>query len=527
MQLFLFVLSLILAATLTRWTRDIAVSHNWVSAPVKRHHIHNRPVPRLGGVAIFLTLCILVFVARNLPGHLGARGVYVTQSALRLLGPASVIFLLGLWDDIRGLGPYLKFAVEIAAAVYLFYSGFGISKLSLLVRHPDIGTAVGLPLTIIWVLGITNAFNLIDGLDGLAAGSALFSTFVICVLALVHRNGAILFLSLALSGAIAGVLRYNFNPATIYLGDCGSLLIGFLLSAIALAGSEKSPTMVAVAIPVVALGLPILDVGVAVIRRFLSGKKLFIADREHIHHKLLSRGVPHRQAVLMLYGVSACFALLSLFLLTPGGEAIAMVLVVAGMGVLIGVQQLRYPEFSELGRLASRTLNQRQIIANNVGVRRAADVLASSASVADICQTLRGCLERGGFDGISLQLDCGIPAAVPLQPFTMNDQGELEFRWNSSPVSAETKWTMSFGLHPKDRAWQGRCTLHANVSPRPMLMDLSLFTSSGFSTALAEGIDCAIRKHTILNDRGAASSSGALLGAAAAAADGAFLGKVS
>ena len=515
MQLLLFIVSVILTATLARWTRDLAVSRNWVSTPVKGHHIHNRPVPRLGGVPIFLTLWILVLVARILPGHLGVRGVAITQPALKLLGPASVIFLLGLWDDIRGLGPYVKFAVQTVAAVYLFYAGFGISRLSLLVRHPDIGAVIGLPLTVIWVLGITNAFNLIDGLDGLAAGSALFSTFVICVLALVHRNGEILFLSLALAGAIAGVLRYNFNPATIYLGDCGSLLIGFLLSAIALAGSEKSPTLIAVAIPVVALGLPILDVAVAVIRRFLSGKKLFIADREHIHHKLLSRGVSHRQAVLMLYGVSACFALLSLFLLTPGGQAIGMVLVVAGMGVLIGVQQLRYPEFSELGRLASRTLNQRQIIANNVALRRAADVLPSSKSLTDVCQTLRGCLERAGFDGVTLQLDSGIPAALPLQPFTRNNQGEFEFLWNSSLDSSETKWSMSFSLHSKGGAWQGRCTLHANVSPRPMLMDLSLFFSSGFSTALAEGLDCAIWKHAVLSDRAQPSCSPTLLGATA------------
>src|SRR5881275_911528 len=170
------------------------------------------------------------------------------------------------------------------------------------------------------------------------------------------------------------------------------------------------------------------------------------------------------------------------------------------LGVLIGVQQLRYPEFSELGRLASRTLNQRQIIANNVGVRRAADVLASSASLAEVCQTLRGCLERAGFDGITLYLDSGIPAAVQLHPFSRNDQGELEFLWNSSLALCEAKWSISFSLHPKHGAWQGRCTLYPNVSGRPMLMDLNLFTSSGFSSALAAGLDCAIRKHTILKD---------------------------
>src|SRR5205807_5606771 len=244
-----------------------------------------------------------------------------------------------------------------------FRNGLGITHVP---GHAHLGWLVGLPLTILWVIWITNAFNLIDGLDGLAAGSALFSTLSTCVVAILLRNKGILFMALVLAGAIAGFLRYNFNPASIFLGDCGSLLIGFLLSAIAIAGSQKSPTVVAVAIPIVSLGLPIVDVTVAVIRRFLSCKRLFDADREHIHHKLLGRGISHRQAVLVLYGVSACFGLLSLFLLSPHGTTVATVLTVVGIGVLIGVRQLRYPEFLELGRAAHRTLNQRHVIANDI-----------------------------------------------------------------------------------------------------------------------------------------------------------------
>src|ERR1700724_523918 len=139
-------------------------------------------------------------------------------------------------------------------------------------------------------------------------------------MSILFHNEGVLFLTLALAGAILGFLRYNFNPASIFLGDCGSLLIGFLLSAIALAGSQKSPTMVAVAIPIVSLGLPILDVTISVLRRFLGRNKLFSADSAHIHHNLISRGMPHKQAVLLLYGVSACFALFSLFLLNPGSR---------------------------------------------------------------------------------------------------------------------------------------------------------------------------------------------------------------
>jgi len=358
MQVLVFVAALLASAAFTRWIRDFSIARGWVSVPGSDRHVHVRPIPRLGGVAIFLTLWCMVLLAQLVPGHFGTPGYPLPYFTLKILGPATVVFLLGLIDDFVGLNAYLKFAVQAGAAILLFCNGFGISRLSILSPDSHLGWLVGLPLTILWVLWITNAFNLIDGLDGLSAGSALFSTLVTGVVAILFHNEGILFLTLALAGAIAGFLRYNFNPASIFLGDCGSLLIGFLLSAIALAGSQKAPTAIAVAIPIVSLGLPILDVAVAVIRRFLSCQRLFDADREHIHHKLLGRGISHRQVVLVLYGVSACFGLLSLLLLNQAGTAVAMVLIVVGIGVLIGVQQLRYPEFLELGRAANRTLNQ-------------------------------------------------------------------------------------------------------------------------------------------------------------------------
>src|SRR5437879_5570269 len=316
MQLLMFGVALMASATFTRWVRDYSIARGWTSTPSLDRHVHTRPIPRLGGVAIFLTLWCVVLLAHWLPGNFGTNEFIFPHLTIKVLGAATIIFLLGLADDFYGVNAYVKFAVEAGAAVLLYCNGFGISHLSLLAGHPHLGWLVGLPLTILWVLWITNAFNLIDGLDGLAAGSALFSTLATCVVAIRFHNEMILFMTLVLAGAIAGFLRYNFNPASIFLGDCGSQLIGFLLSAIAIAGSQKSPTVVAVAIPVVSLGLPIVDVAVAVIRRFLSYKRLFDADREHIHHKLLGRGISHRQAVLVLYSVSALFGLLCLFLLS-------------------------------------------------------------------------------------------------------------------------------------------------------------------------------------------------------------------
>ena len=404
MQIFVFAGAFLASTALTRWVRDFSNTREWNSIPDSDRHIHTRRIPRLGGIAIFLTLWCLALLAAAAE-YFGAPGIVSPHITFGILGPATLIFAVGVIDDFRGLSPYVKFVAQIAAAVLLFLNGFGISRVSLMAGHPQLGWLVGLPLTIFWVVWITNAFNLIDGLDGLAAGSALFSTLVTCAVAMLVHNGGILFLSIILAGAIAGFLRYNFNPASIFLGDCGSLLIGFLLSAIALAGSQKAPTAIAVAIPIVSLGLPILDVTVAVLRRFLSGRGLFDADREHIHHMLLGKGIPHRQAVLLLYGVSACFGLLSLFLLHPANVfVIIAILMIAGIGVLVGVQQLHYHEFLELGHVANRTLQQRQVIANDINIRRAPEKLTSCKSLLQFCQILEQCLKPAGIDGFGLCL---------------------------------------------------------------------------------------------------------------------------
>src|SRR6266481_5034742 len=487
MQLIVLAISVLSSAVFTRWVRDFALARGWTFAPVDARHIHTRPVPRFGGLAILLTMWEMLLLSRWL--HFGLPGAVSFSAAAGILGPATLVSLLGLVDDVRGLRPYAKFSVQILAALLLYWNGFGVHLVSIKTGGVSVGWLIGVPLTILWVLWITNAFNLIDGLDGLAAGSALFSTLVICIIALVGHNDGILFLTLVLAGAIAGFLRYNFNPASIFLGDCGSLLIGFLLSAIALAGSQKAPTVVAVAIPIVSLGLPILDVAVSVVRRFLSSKRLFDADREHIHHKLLGRGISHRQAVLVLYGVSACFGLLSLFLLHPAGTAVATVLTVVGIGVLIGIRQLRYHEFLELGRVANRTLNQRHVIANDISIRRAADALTSCASLPQFCQILRQCLEPVGFDGFGVYLSSELPAGVEVYPFSHAGASKLQFFWNHSVTSTETNWSLSFSLLRQDGQRLGGFTLYRKDTGSPLWMDPDVFTATGFSRALAAVVE--------------------------------------
>src|SRR5258707_10665704 len=204
--------------------------------------------------------------------------------------------------------------------------------------------------------------------------------------------------------------------------------------------------MVAVAISIVSLGLPIVDVAFAVLRRFLSYKRLFASDREHIHHKLLGRGISHRQTVLVLYTVSACFCLFSLLLLNPGGAALAAVLVVVGIGVLIGVQQLKYHEFLELGRVASRTLNQRHAIANGISVRRTADRLETCTTLPQFCQILRDCLEPIGFDGFGLYLSAGLPSGADLGPFERVGRTKVPYFLYQLPATCAATWGLTFSL---------------------------------------------------------------------------------
>jgi hypothetical protein len=237
------------------------------------------------------------------------------------------------------------------------------------------------------------------------------------------------------------------------------------------------------------LGLPILDVAISVVRRFLGGQKLFSADREHIHHKLISRGVSHKQAVLKLYGVSACFAFFSLFLLNPGSQTVGLVLVVLGFGVTVGVQQLRYHEFFELKAEASRTLNLRQVIANNVGVRRGAEALRTCEKAADLCTILQGCLEPICFSGFSASLGTDLPSQVECFPFKQSEGPNFCFSWDSNLMLEETNWSVTFAMTLTNGKTFGTFTLYRKNTLAPLWIDLNVFTTTGFSVALANAFE--------------------------------------
>jgi UDP-GlcNAc:undecaprenyl-phosphate GlcNAc-1-phosphate transferase len=481
-----FLISVALSLVFTRWVRNYANARGWVATPELDRHVHTTSVPRLGGVAIFVSFMVVAGLAMLLPRWTGITLAMPARAMFSILGSAFIIFLLGLYDDVRFVGPYWKFGIQALAAVWLYVGGVGIHRLDLLSAGHALRTAVGLPLTVLWVLLITNAFNLIDGLDGLAAGSALFSTFVVFVTSLVAPNATTTLLAIALAGVILGFLHFNFHPASIFLGDSGSMFIGFMLAALALAGSEKAPTMIAVAIPVVSFGLPILDVALAVSRRFLSGKPLFRGDRDHIHHKLLNRGLSQRDAVLVLYGVTACFALLSLVLLHDAAM-IALVLAMIGIGVALGVQYLGYVEFSELQDVWRRTAERKRVIANNVELRRAVEALNHCADVQMLCGILRSSLHSIGFDGFRLERHLAARfAESPLMPLQRTQQGELQLFWDDEGRS-ESIWELRLELSADPHHRLGCFSLLRVGLESPLLVDFNLL-SCEFRMALSNAV---------------------------------------
>lgn len=475
-----FWLAVFSALLSTRAVRDIAIRRKWAPAPSLSRHLHRTPVPRIGGIAIYVSswLAALAVLLGTSPKEINANG-HSTHELVAIFLPGTVIFVVGLLDDFYDLRAGIKVAVQIFAAVLLYALGLRVTHLDAIFGSGSLSPLLALLLTIAWVLVITNAFNLIDGLDGLAAGSAFFSALIILLLSLLHHGLFVAILVAALAGSLAGFLRYNFNPASIFLGDCGSLYIGFLLSAAALAESDNHHVTAPVAVAVVAFGLPVIDVAIAILRRFLRGRPLFEADAEHIHHRLLKRGLSHRCAVLILYGVSATFGLFSL-LLYSSGKLILPVLMVAGVGVFVGLRQLHYQEFVELWQVAQRTMNQRRVIANNLAVRRAAEALDSYRTFNDIGRTIVQCLESIGFDGVAIEFTGmdGVPESA-LLPFYRSGRNLLQL--GAPDLSA---FRLEFGLASSAVGNRRSFSVFRTSCNDPLWLDTDVFVSSGFTAAL-------------------------------------------
>ena len=402
----LFLITTFAAVTLTPLVRRACERAGWLDAPGEARRVHRRAVPRLGGVAIYAAvvgpLAALALVDNELTRRVAAdRG-----QLLAALIPATLVFLFGVYDDLRGTNARAKFAALGAAGALFYALGGRVEVLSVpLVGVVELPGLVSFVVTVAWVTGVANAFNLIDGVDGLAAGAALFASLVMLVVALLLGHPTVAVAACAMCGALVGFLRYNFNPASVFMGDSGALFIGFALAALSVTGAQKASTAVAVAIPLLAFGVPVVDTGFTLVRRFVSGRPLFQGDREHIHHMLLERGWSQRRVAFVLYGASALFGMAALFSVHDAGGATGLLLFIVAAAVVLAVGRLRYHEVDELRASVRRNVSgRRSRAANNIRVRRATRAMSEAKSLGALFDAVRDMLEPGEFVYALLQL---------------------------------------------------------------------------------------------------------------------------
>ena len=384
---------------LTPVVRNLFRRWGFVDHPGERK-IHQHPIPRVGGIAIVIAY-VTAYGVLYLVGLRGGAMIWSPVSSIwiwNLLPAGIVILAVGLWDDLIGLLPWQKILGQIIAASLAYMAGVHVVSFG--------GHAFAhwwnFPVTLLWLLLCTNAVNLIDGVDGLAAGVGLFATTTMLIAALLQHNVILAFATVPLAGALLGFLRFNFNPATIFLGDSGSLFIGFFLGCYGVMWSQKSATILGMTAPLMALSIPLLDTSLAIIRRFIRQKPIFAADRGHIHHRLLDRGFTPRKVALMLYGCCALGAVASIAMMNQNFSGIVILIFCAV--TWIGIQHLGYVEFGTAGRMVIEGAFRRQLNAQ-IALQGLERELAEADTPEHCWTVIQKASKEFGFHHIRMQLD--------------------------------------------------------------------------------------------------------------------------
>jgi len=324
----------------TPWVRRLAVKVGATDTPNERK-VHHGIMPRMGGLAIYLGFVVAVLLTQSL-----------SRPLTGLLLGGTLIVLMGMVDDIRGVSPKMKLLGQIAAAFIVV--GYGVKVQY--ITNPFSGLIIlgkwGIPVTVFWIIGVTNALNLIDGLDGLAAGTSAIAAVTMAVVAWTQGQMAVAGIAFILAAAALGFLRYNYHPAQLFMGDSGSMFLGFALATLAVMGLTKGATIISLFVPVVILGIPILDTMLAIVRRYLNNQPIFQADKAHLHHRLLDLGLSHPQTVLVIYGVN----------LVLGVSAVLLTVLTTDQAVviLIGLASVTLWAANRLGVLARMARMQPQ-----------------------------------------------------------------------------------------------------------------------------------------------------------------------
>ena len=338
----IFLIALTISLVTTPIAKKLGEKLGAIDLPDERK-FHQSPIPRNGGLAIvftfFVTLCIMSFFNTDVSNTL-----HLDPPMIYLFVGSCICFGVGLFDDFKRLGPYIKFLIQILAATIAFIGGVRIEFFHLGSLFIQAGI-LSYFITIFWFVFFINAINLIDGLDGLAAGITFFASIVLVILSVIQNNFVTAVLFTALSGSILGFLRYNFNPASIFMGDGGSYFLGFTIAGLSITGAVKSQLGAALLIPLVALGVPIFDTLISPLRRFMLGQSLFKPDKGHIHHRLIEKGLSARRSVLIIYGITICLCLLSILLVNFRNEQAGLILIVLGSISVVFIQKIGYFDY--------------------------------------------------------------------------------------------------------------------------------------------------------------------------------------
>ncbi len=326
--------ALIVCFITTPLARAFACKVGAIDVPKDKRRVHTHPIPRMGGLAIFFGFLVSVLLYAD-----------IDRQVQGLLLGSVLIFTLGMVDDIIPLPAWFKFIVQIVAAWISVAHGIKLEMISnpLFTSESEFLNfgSLSIPITIIWIVGITNSVNLIDGLDGLAVGVSAISSMSMLVIELVLGQINVVVILAALVGACIGFMPYNFNPARIFMGDSGALLLGYVLANISIMGLLKFYTVISFTVPLLALGLPIFDTLFAIVRRVVKGQNPMSPDRGHFHHRLIDMGLSQKQAVAVLYSISAVLGLAAV-LISTNAEMRALILVIAfSAAIAIGVVLLR------------------------------------------------------------------------------------------------------------------------------------------------------------------------------------------
>ncbi len=293
--IFIFLIAAVTSYIFTPVALKLAIKIGAIDVPVDNRRVHSTPIPRLGGIAIYLgTIISIIWI---LPFSLETTGILVG---------GTIILVTGIIDDIYKLSPWAKLTCQAASAIVLFSFGVRINFIGIPLGdgYFYFPWIISLIATIIWIAGITNTINLIDGLDGLAAGVAAIAALSLAYIAFINESPEVALITLAVAGSSLGFLPYNFNPAKIFMGDGGSLFLGFMLAAVSIVGPMKGAAAIATVIPVLVLGLPIFDTAFAIFRRVIKGRPIMEADKEHLHHRILSKGMDQKRTVIVFYTLS-------------------------------------------------------------------------------------------------------------------------------------------------------------------------------------------------------------------------------